>query len=181
MKILAFAGSNSRRSINKELVSWVASQFVDASTVHLDLNDFEMPLFGIDQEKTAGIPNPAFVFSAEIEKADLLLISLAEHNGAYSVAFKNIFDWVSRIPGRSVFQNKPIFLMATSPGKRGGSSVLSMAENRFPYNGGEIWDTFLLPSFGKNFEDGKGIVHEHLRKAIEEKIAGIQEKIEQQL
>ena len=87
----------------------------------IDLNDFEMPIFSIDKEKNTGIPNQAHTFKEKIRNAEGIIISFAEHNGSYSVAFKNIFDWASRIE-KSMWLNKPMFLLATSPGGRGGSS-----------------------------------------------------------
>ena len=89
MKILALAGSNSKNSINKKLVSFAASLFINAEVNLLDLNDFEMPIYSIDREKENGIPELAQSFSTKIKEADLILISLAEHNGAYSVAFRS--------------------------------------------------------------------------------------------
>lgn len=177
MKILAFAGSNSRNSINKKLVTWVAEQAESAQTTILDLNDFEMPIYSVDRQAAQGIPKEAYDFARHIDEADLLLISLAEHNGAYTTAFKNIYDWVSRIPGRSAFGDKPILLMATSPGKRGGSSVLSIAEKRFPYNGGKVICTFSLPNFKDNFESGKGITRDCYRDEILKKIEIVQEEV----
>lgn len=175
MKVLAFAASSSTQSINKKLVSFVASYFSNDEVEILDLNDFEMPIFSIDKEQTQGIPSLAFDFSAKIANADFILISLAEHNGAYSAAFKNIFDWVSRIPKTPVFQDKPLFIMATSPGPRGGASVLELAKNRFPFNGGQVIDTFSLPSFGETFQEGKGIINSTFLQELENKITQIQQ------
>src|SRR5438046_1510222 len=121
MKILAFAGSNSSVSINKKLIVHTASYFLEDEVKILDLNDYEMPIYSHDRELQTGIPKLAYDFADKIDKSDLLIISLAEHNGNYSVAFKNIFDWVSRIPQRKVFGNKPVYLMATSYGARGGT------------------------------------------------------------
>lgn len=176
MKIVAFAGSSSRASINKKLVTWVASHFVNDAVTILDLNDFEMPIFSVDKEAENGIPQLALDFAKTIDTADLLLIALAEHNGNYSAAFKNIFDWTSRIPNRSVFENTPIFLMATSTGRRGGSTALTIAEQQFPYNGGEILDVFSLPSFEDNFEVGKGIITKYYKEEIRGKIEVIKQK-----
>ncbi len=175
MKILAFAGSNSKHSINKKLVTWVADQFTFGDVCFLDLNDFEMPLFGVDREAEVGIPAMAYEFAKHIDRADLLIISLAEHNGAYSVAFKNIFDWVSRIPNRKMFADKPIFLMATSPGRRGGKTVLKIAADRFPRNGGKIIGTFSLPGFEANFSTEKGIVNPQYLQQILAEIERIQQ------
>lgn len=173
MKVLAFAGSNSKTSINRQLVEFTASYFDESEVEILDLNDYEMPLYGIDKELEEGIPALAFDFSKKIEQVDLILISLAEHNGAYTVAFKNIFDWVSRIPKTPVFQDKNVFLMATSHGPRGGSTVLEIAKNRFPFNGGIVVDTFSLPSFGETFTPGKGITNDTLEEELANKIAKI--------
>lgn len=170
MKIFAFAGSNSKASINKQLVEFTLTLLKEHDIEFIDINDFEMPIFSIDKENENGIPPEAFAFSKHIEQADLIVMSLAEHNGAYSAAFKNIFDWVSRIPNKSVFQDKAIFLMATSPGTRGGSNVLEIAKNRFPFNGGNVVDTFSLPSFSETFEVGKGIVNETLLEELVNKI-----------
>lgn len=151
MKILAFAGSNSQKSINKQLAAYAASLFENADVEVLDLNDFEMPLFSVDLEKEIGQHEKAKLFLDKIENADILVVSLAENNGNYSVAFKNVFDWSSRI-SKEVFQQKPMLLMATSPGPRGGASVLDIAKNAFPRYGGQIKATFSLASFNTNFD-----------------------------
>ena len=41
-KIVAFAGSNSKNSINKKLALYVAHQIKEVNVVELDLNDFEL-------------------------------------------------------------------------------------------------------------------------------------------
>ncbi len=97
MKIIAFAGSNSQQSINKKLVTYAASLFENPEVEVLDLNDFQMPLFGVDIEKEIGQHSIAKAFLDKISTADILVVSLAENNENYSVAFKNIFDWCSRI------------------------------------------------------------------------------------
>ena len=159
-KILAFGASSSRNSINKQLATYAASLFQDATVEVLDLNDYEMPIYSIDKEKENGIPQLAIDFYNKITNTDLLVVSMAEHNGGYSSAFKNILDWTSRY-NNAVFQEKPMLLMATSPGARGGSSVLDIAKNRFPFQGGDVKGSFSLPSFHENFKEGK-IINEEL-------------------
>ena len=85
---------------------------------------------------------------------DGFVVSLAEHNGSYAAVFKNIFDWTSRID-RKVFKDKPLLLMASSPGGRGGASVLETAANTFPHLGGNVVAKFSLPNFYDNFKDDK--------------------------
>ena len=168
MKIIAFAGSNSQQSINKKLAIYAASLFENADVEVLDLNDFQMPLFSVDIEKEIGQHPLAKVFLEKMASADILVVSLAENNGNYSVAFKNVFDWCSRI-GAKVFQDKPMLLMATSPGARGGASVLEIAKNAFPRYGASIKATFSLPSFNDNFDVEKGkISNEELDNQLKE-------------
>lgn len=155
MKIIAFAGSPSKNSINKKLATYAASLFENAEVEVLDLNDYEMPLFSVDIEKEIGQHPLAKSFLAKIAAADILVVSLAENNPNYSAAFKNVFDWCSRIDAK-VFQEKAMLLMATSPGARGGSSVLEIAKNALPRYGADIKATFSLPSFNDNFDVEKG-------------------------
>jgi chromate reductase, NAD(P)H dehydrogenase (quinone) len=174
-KIIAFAGSNSRASINKQLADYAANQLEGAKATILDLNDFELPLYGIDYENKHGIPEPATTFLNHIKESDGIILSLAEHNGAYSTAFKNIFDWMSRIDNK-LWNNKPMLLMATSPGGRGGATVLEIAKGRFPYMGGTIAATFSLPNFTTNFSE-EGISDVALRADFEKALATFQEAI----
>ncbi len=170
MKIIAFAGSNSSSSINKQWVTFVSQKFENAEIEILDLNDFEMPIYSADREKNGGLPKLAYDFAEKIDTADFLLVSLAEHNGNYSSAFKNLMDWVSRIPDRKIFGGKPMFLMATSPGKRGGASVLEIATNRFPFDGAQILETFSLPFFYEYFDNQKGITNPEKASEWEQKV-----------
>ena len=155
MKILAFAASNSTRSINKQLVSYAASLMQNVEVEMLDLNDFEMPLFSVDREASLGELPEAKAFLQHIAQADAILISFAEHNGSYTVAYKNLFDWASRIETK-VYQNKPMVLLSTSPGRRGGASVLESALTIIPHLGGDIRGSLSIPLFNDNFDSDKG-------------------------
>ncbi len=172
MKILAFAGTSNKNSINKTFVTSTAKYYKEAddSIELLDLNHYEMPIYSYDKEVEQGIPQLAYDFAAKMDAADFLIISLAEHNGSYTTAYKNIVDWVSRIPSRKLFNGKPVFLLATSPGPLGGATVLNAAVNRISWDGAEILESFSLPEFHKNFEEGKGIINPVLRNQLEAKV-----------
>ena len=161
-KIIAFAGSSSKKSINKQLVTFTSTLFENSESEIVDLNEYEMPIYSADIEQENGIPQLAIDFYKKLGSADLIIISLAEHNGAYSSAFKNIFDWTSRYNSK-LFQQKPILLMATSPGPRGGLGVLELAIDRFPRHDANIVATFSLPSFLDNFDASIGITNEILK------------------
>ena len=152
--IIVFAGSNSRQSINRQLAVYASKQLDDMAITVLDLNDFNLPMYSIDVENENGIPEDAVAFLHHIKSSDGIICALAEHNGLYSSVFKNLIDWMSRIEGK-LFYDKPMLLMATSPGGRGGLSVLELAKERFPRHGAQIVASFSLPSFYDNFKEGK--------------------------
>ena len=174
-KIIAFAGSNSRNSINKKLAEYAVNQLNDVNVQVLDLNDYELPIYSIDLEMESGIPENAHKFLNEIALADGIVLSLAEHNGAYTSVFKNLIDWMSRINNK-LWNNVPMLLMATSPGGRGGKGVLGIAQASFPHWGGNIVADFSLPSFGQNFSE-EGLKDSELNNRLNAAINDLRKSI----
>ena len=171
MKVTAFAASSSKNSINKKLVTYATSFLEDAQVDILDLNDYELPLFSQDKEEELGQPDLAKAFLTKITESDGIVISFAEHNGSYTAAYKNLFDWASRINPK-VYQNKSMVLLSTSPGPGGASSVLAAAENSVPYFDGQVKATLSVPSFYENFDMESGRINNdeidtQLKKAIQ--------------
>lgn len=174
MKIIAFAGSNSKHSINKKLATYASGLFKNVEVEILDLNDFQMPLFSVDLEKEIGQEKKAQLFLEKLGTADIIVLSLAENNGNYSAAFKNVFDWSSRIETK-VFQEKKMLLMATSPGARGGKSVLEIAQNNLLRYGADIKAVFSLPSFYQNFDEAtRKISNEEFDNQLKEIISNFE-------
>lgn len=169
-KIIAFGASSSKNSINSKLANFTANQISNAKVKLLDLNNFEMPIFSVDRELEFGIPPLAYEFKEYIKNVDGIIISFAEHNGAYSAAFKNIFDWISRIE-KDVWFDKPMFLLATSPGKRGGESVLGIAVKKFKLMNKNAIFSFSLPSFNINFSEKEGITDKTLLNIFNKQLA----------
>ena len=167
--IVAFGASNSSNSINKQFALYAANQLNNATVNALDLNDYEMPIYSIDREQANGIPQLAKDFKAALNAADGIIISFAEHNGAYSAAFKNIFDWISRIE-KDVWHNKPMLLLSTSPGGRGGQTALEIAVNKFKFMNSNTIASFSLPSFGQNFDANAGITDNALAATFKEQL-----------
>ncbi|MGK0412527.1 MAG: chromate reductase [Polaribacter sp.] len=176
-KVIVFAGSNSNKSINKELAKYAASLVKNVELEILDLNDFELPVYGIDEETKNGIPKKVIEFLEAVHSADGIILSLAEHNGNFSAAFKNVYDWSSRIE-QKLWKNIPMLLMATSPGGRGGATVLAIAKSGFPYMGGNIVADFSLSSFYENFKDGK-IINEDIFSVLEAQVDKFEHAINQ--
>ena len=175
MKLIAFAASNSRKSINKQLVTYAATLADGAEVEILDLNDYELPLFSEDREAALGHPELAKTFMAKVAASDAVMISFAEHNGSYSAAYKNLFDWVSRI-NKKVFHDKPLVLLSTSPGARGGASVLAAATSSAPYFGGHVKASLAVPSFYENFDAERGTLrNQELKNKLIEAVSSLME------
>lgn len=142
MKILAFAATNSRTSINRALIDFASSrlqtQILPGAEIEVvDLNDYEMPIYSSDRETEEGIPAKAQAFFDKIGAADAVLVSFAEHNGSTTAAWKNIFDWMSRIEMK-LWQGKPMVMLAATPGPRSGAGVLGGQEMMAPFFGADL-------------------------------------------
>ena len=151
MKIVAFGASTSSTSINKTLATYAANLIEGAEVTILDLNDYQVPMFSEDTEKEIGQAEGAKAFLADLAQADAIVVSFAEHNGSYPAAYKNLFDWSTRIE-RNVFQEKPVVYLATSPGPGGAQTVLAAATGSAPYFGAEVKASVSVPSFYDNFD-----------------------------
>jgi NAD(P)H-dependent FMN reductase len=167
-KIITLAGSNSQKSINKSLLSHTTSLIENVEIISIDLNDYVLPIYGVDFEAENGIPSAAKRLNESFDMADGFIISLAEHNGSYTAVFKNTLDWLSRVD-INVWKNKPMFLLSTSPGKRGGLTTLESAKTFFPHLGGNIITDFSLGSFYDNFSEGK-ISNNEIKEGLRTKV-----------
>ena len=174
MKILAFAGSNSKNSINKQLLNYTLGQLENTEIDLVDINDFEMPIYSIDRQLESGFPQLAEDFYKKIKDADGLVITLAEHNGNFTVALKNILDWVSRIE-MPYLKDKKILILSTSPGSYGGGNVMEVGLKYFGmFASGEIVASATFPFFNDNFQNNE-IVNDELKNTILEKISIFQD------
>ena len=125
-RILAFAGSARRDSLNKKLIAVgaAAARAAGAEVTLIDLADFPMPLYDGDLETSQGLPENAKKLKALFNAHHGFLISCPEYNSSITPLLKNTLDWVSRpAPGESRLQcydGKVAALLAASPGALGG-------------------------------------------------------------
>ncbi|MCH2230339.1 MAG: NAD(P)H-dependent oxidoreductase [Crocinitomicaceae bacterium] len=150
-KIIAFSGSNSKTSINQQLIEAIASSNEQMET--LNLRDYEAPLYGIDIEEEIGIPETMTLLKQKIKDADGILVSCPEHNGSMPAVLKNTIDWLSRIEPK-VFEDKPTVFLSTSPGPRGGVSALEHLVAVMPYRGANIVGSLSIGSFQDHYANG---------------------------
>lgn len=153
-RILAFAGSNSSKSINQQLVKYAATLVKGHETKIIDLRDYPAPIYCIDIEENEGFPAKMKELNLLFKECDGFIISSPEYNGSIPPVFKNTIDWISRIE-RPTFKNKPMLLMSTSTGERGGKTNLEYVESKMPRWGANVVATFSLANFFQNM-DQKG-------------------------
>ena len=168
-RIIAFGASSSRQSINQKFALYVAHQIKDAQVIQVDLNDYEMPIYSVDRQSKEGIHPLALSFKQLIRSCDGIVISFAEHNGAYSAAFKNVFDWISRIE-KNVWEDKPMLILSTSPGGRGGAAVFDIASDKLERMNPHVVRGISLPFFHTNFSQDGGVLDADLHKVLLSKI-----------
>ncbi len=126
-KILAFAGSLRKDSLNKKLVKIAikGAEEAGAKVTYIDLKDYPLPVYDQDIEDSHGLPENALALKKLMLEHDGFLISCPEYNSSMSAAFKNLIDWTSRqaTPDEvylCCFIDKAVTLMSASQGALGG-------------------------------------------------------------
>lgn len=125
-RILAFAGSARRDSLNRKLLveAVAAARQAGAEVDLVDLAGYPMPIYDGDLEEESGVPTAALELRRRMLEADALLIASPEYNSSYSALLKNTLDWVSRPvaggPPLAAFAGKTAALLSASPSQYGG-------------------------------------------------------------
>jgi len=120
-RILAFAGSARRESLNKKLLAVLAAEVEAAggAVTRLDLNDLPLPLYHGDLEEAEGLPANAAKLVALIGAHAALLIAAPEYNSQPTPLLKNTIDWCTRAEPNP-FADKVAAVASASPGMFGG-------------------------------------------------------------
>lgn len=129
-RVLVFAGSARRESLNKKLarVGADALRAAGAEATFLDLDDHPIPVYHGDLEAREGMPENARKLREIFMAHDALLIASPENNTSVSSLLKNVLDWLSRGvgDGRGVnsglapYRGKVAGIMTATPGGYGG-------------------------------------------------------------
>lgn len=149
-KGIAFSGSNSSTSINKQLLLSVLHYHEAADIEFVDIRDWDIPMFSEDLEKK-GFPEQLVVFQQQLKAAAFILVGTNEHNRSVSAFLKNILDWISRID-YSTFENKNIGILSSSNGYLGGAAANEYLHTYF--SRGKAKEIFQqrFPLFYENFD-----------------------------
>ncbi|WP_177136584.1 NADPH-dependent FMN reductase [Hydrogenophaga aromaticivorans] len=132
--LLVFAGSSRAQSWNRKLAKVAAdtARAAGAQVTHLELADFDLPLYNGDLE-ARGFPRDAIRLKEIFHAHPAWLVVSPEYNGSYTGLLKNTIDWVSRpvkddplwANGGKPFAGKVVGMLSASPGALGGLRSLS--------------------------------------------------------
>ena len=172
MRLLAFAASLKRESLNRKLIN-LAVELAREAQVEVDLADFrefDMPLYDADLQSSAGFPEGARELARRIEAVDGLMIASPEYNYSLPGTLKNAIDWVSRLKPMPL-RGKHGVLLAASTSLVGGSRGLWAL--RVPLEGLGVMllpDMFALAQAPQAFDEQGKLkdpeLQERLRKLV---------------
>lgn len=133
-RILIIPGSQRTGSVNLRLAAATASlaRAAGAEVREFDLRALNLPVYDGDLEAANGVPATAWALLQAINDADGIVLVTPEYNGFPTPLVINAFDWLSRIPagethpaGLAVTANKPVALLAASPGPLGALRAMN--------------------------------------------------------
>ncbi|MDP2065281.1 MAG: NAD(P)H-dependent oxidoreductase [Burkholderiaceae bacterium] len=177
MKLLVFAGSTRQHSFNRRLAAQAATVARDAGAevTHLELADFNIPLYNADLE-AQGTPPDVLRLKALLYAHPAWIVCSPEYNGSYTALLKNTLDWASSPvkghaewgSGTRPFVGKVVGLLSASPGALGG---LRSLEHLAPLLLNlQCWlapRNFALGRAGEAFDAGGQLVNEASRHSVQ--------------
>lgn len=170
MKVFAFCASNSSKSINKILLKECVKNLNGNDFTFKTMADFDLPVFSQDLEGD-GQPYPAAAleFLQHVQDCGAIILATPEHNSSMPAAFKNLVDWCSRYPelgSNKVSHHKPLCILSTSPGKRGGMNNLEHLTSIMLWWGADIKNTLSVPSFYEHFDKESGRLDDETKAKV---------------
>lgn len=177
MKLLIFAGSTRQQSFNRRLAAVTASmaRASGADVTHIELGDFEVPMYNADLE-AQGTPPDVLRLKALMHDHPAWIVCTPEYNASYPALLKNTLDWVSSpvkgnpewTDGFKSTRGKVVGVLSASPGALGGlrsqSHLAPLLINL------ECWlapKNFALGRAGDAFAPDGTLADERARKSVQ--------------
>ncbi len=180
MKLLVFAGSTRQNSWNRKLATQAAAmaRAVGADVTHLELGDFDVPMYNADLEAQATPPDVMRLKQILFEHPAWIIVS-PEYNGSYTALLKNTIDWVSSpvkadpawTDGFKSFRGKVVGMLSASPGALGG--LRSQSHLAPLILNSQCWlapKAFALGRAAEAFDADGRLVNEAHRKSVQDVI-----------
>jgi chromate reductase len=176
-KLLVFAGSTRQQSFNRRLAHVAAdlARAAGAEVTHLELSDFDIPLYNADLE-AQGTPPDVIRLKEIMDAHPAWIICSPEYNGSYTGLMKNTLDWASSpVKGHPIWANsekpfadKVVGLLSASPGALGG--LRSLGHLTPLLLALHCWVTpkqFALSSAGKAFDANGQLLEERQLRGVQ--------------
>jgi NAD(P)H-dependent FMN reductase len=174
MRLLAFAASLRRGSLNRKLIA-LAAEMARSAGADVDLADFrefELPIYDGDVDAKVGLPPGGVELKRRLDASDGVLIAAPEYNYSIAGPLKNAIDWVSRARPMP-WRGKSIYLMSASPSPMGG--IRGLWQTRIPLEGcGALVfpDMFALPHANEAFDDSGALRDPTLAERLRRDVVG---------
>jgi chromate reductase, NAD(P)H dehydrogenase (quinone) len=176
-RILVFAGSARRDSLNKKLARVAAEGALAAGgeVTLIDLDDYPLPIYHGDLEAEQGMPENARKLRSLFLEHDALLIASPENNSSLSSLLKNTIDWLSRDigdgkgdnSGYAPFRGKLAAMTGASPGAFGTVRAMPHLRQILSTLGVTVLGTQVpVPRADKVFDEKGAITDERVARAV---------------
>lgn len=154
--VAVVVGSLAKDSINRKLAKALARlapeslafQFIDLSS---------LPMY--DRDLEAARPDAVNQFTAQLARADAMLIVTPEHNRSIPAVLKNAIDWGSKPMDKNVWRNKPVAITGTSPGAIGTAAAQQHLRQIMGILGSAVMGGEAYISFKPDMIDEQDAVH----------------------
>jgi chromate reductase, NAD(P)H dehydrogenase (quinone) len=175
-KIIAFAGSVRKGSINRDVLSLAVdgASAAGASVTTIDLKEFSAPLYDADWHRANGVPDTIRALRESMRDAGGLLIASPEYNTSLTPLLKNTIDWLSQSvdsgigagSGRMPFENKVIGLMGASAGGFGTIRALPHVSFILSNLGSVVLPVLAVPHADKLRNADGSVANERAEKSL---------------
>jgi chromate reductase, NAD(P)H dehydrogenase (quinone) len=177
MKVLVFAGSTRQNSYNRKLarVTAAMARASGAEVTHIELADFEVPMYNADLE-AQGTPPDVMKLKQIMYEHPAWIICTPEYNASYPALLKNTLDWISSpVKSDPVWNDdfrssrgKVVGVLSASPGALGGlRSQSHLVPLLFNLHCWICPRTFALARAGDAFNPQDELIHEQQQKGVQ--------------
>jgi chromate reductase len=172
MKILMFAASFRKDSLNKKLIRNARKLMPAGQEIMLkEFNEFHTPLYDGDIETTTGIPDGAKKLVELMNQVDAVIISTPEYNFGIPGTLKNTIDWTSRVKPNP-WMGKQVLLMGASPGMVGTNRGLWQVRQALEANSAFVFpDMQGVAQADKAFNDQGELTEEKVKAPLQKLLA----------
>jgi NAD(P)H-dependent FMN reductase len=180
IRVLVFAGSLRRDSLNERLAS-LAAAVVEEQGGTVDrarMADFDCPSYDGDVERESGVPSGAQRLRERLVAADAFLIASPEYNACMPGCLKNAIDWVSRVRPQPL-NGRQGMLLSASPSMAGGNRGLWSLRVPLEHLGARVYpDMFSLAQAHEAFDPAGRIAAPVLQDRFDRSIGCFLELVE---